>query len=767
MNAENFKVSAALKDIIGKELITDEFVAVFELVKNSFDAFASKVEIHFQSIYGSNPRILIVDNGKGMDYTDLKDKWLFVAYSAKRLKKELEDNYRDRIKSNRIFAGAKGVGRFSCDRLGKTLNLLTIKDSSNPRIENLFVDWKSFENVDNKEFIKIDVQHRVLDSLNYEIEHGTILEINELRDTWDREKLLHLKRSLVKLINPNQENDSSNFSIEIIANEELEEDLKKESDWEKVNGPIENKVFETLEIKTTNIYVQISEDGDYIETTMQDRGDLIYYLKEKNPFNRLKNISVYLFQLNRKAKIAFHKVMGLRSIDYGSVFMYKNGFRIYPFGDPSEDILLIDRRKQQGYSRFLGTRDLIGRIEIFGDNNELRETSSRDGGLVKTDAWFDLVDFFSKYVLLRLENYVVNIIKWGDERIDKDTGEIINPELWPYDVKMQILELISGFINSKNILEIQYDKDFLNIIERKQDKSVDKIIKNVSKVAAQTGNKDLIKEARKIESAVKQVRSDAKVDRVRAELAERNVLDINEKLKYTIGQNSFLKDSVGADTIELQSLLHHTEKATYWIERHIENLFRGIEEGWSKDNLFDLLNKISLENQKIFSFTKYHKSTKFNTFVKEIEEDIVSFVNEYISNVCQAYEDYENINIITTNKNKASLRTHFSPVDITILFDNLLNNAKKAKSKNIHFEWIDVNDEDLQLRVRDDGIGISSKIINQIFDFRFTTTKGSGIGLYNVKEIMSQLNGRVEVNPNYKIGAEFILTFNKKNAIRL
>jgi len=79
-NTETFKISAALKDLIGKELITDEFVAVFELVKNSFDASATKVQVIFENNKEvGNDRIIIVDNGKGMNYADLQNKWLFVA----------------------------------------------------------------------------------------------------------------------------------------------------------------------------------------------------------------------------------------------------------------------------------------------------------------------------------------------------------------------------------------------------------------------------------------------------------------------------------------------------------------------------------------------------------------------------------------------------------------------------------------------------------------------------------------------------------------
>ena len=131
---------------------------------------------------------------------------------------------------------------------------------------------------------------------------------------------MQLKRSLVKLINPNQENDSQNFTIEIRADDEKSIDKlpnkkgEQRSEWETVNGPIRNTIFETLEIKTSNILVQVSDDGKFIETTMQDRGDPIYFLKEKNPFNSLKNIDVYLFQLNFKAKQNFHRIMGMRSV---------------------------------------------------------------------------------------------------------------------------------------------------------------------------------------------------------------------------------------------------------------------------------------------------------------------------------------------------------------------------------------------------------------------------------------------------------------------
>lgn len=763
-NSENFKISAALKDLIGKELITDEFVAVFELVKNSFDANATKVEVIFENNNEQkNARIIIKDNGKGMNYDDLKNKWLFVAYSAKRTGKESED-YRDKIKPQRVFAGAKGVGRFSCDRLGTHLNLITIKDEAKPKIENLVVNWEDFENADEKEFINIKVTHNELKNTSYNLKHGTVLEISGLRDNWDRERILKLKKSLAKLINPNQGNDSDKFDIEIIAKDEKSIDKEKKNELDVVNGLVKNPIFETLGIKTSNILVKINPNGDFIETTLQDRGDRIYYLKEKNPYTDLKNISVYLFQLNRSAKGNFTRTMGMEPVKYGSVFMYKNGFRVYPYGEPGEDLLQIDNRKQQGYNRFLGTRDLIGRIEINGEQQELKETTSRDGGLVKTPTYYNLVEFFYDYVLKRLENYVVNIIQWGDEKINKETGEI-TPELWAKDVKIQILELISGFINSKNIIDVQYDKDFLKIISEKQDKSVDKIVKNISKVAAKSGNPEMIKEAKIIEKAVKNIKADAEIATEKAEKAETLRKQTEEKLEAVVSQKNFLQSEISDDTKNLESILHHIGLTTNLIKTDIENLTKAINKGSSIEELSDIVKRISRQNEKITSFSKYFKKVNFNIYTNKLDVDIVSFTNEYIENVYKKRDDLrrnrELLNVKINTPKDFEYKIKFSPIDMIIVLDNLISNSSKHEASEVELTWRK-SEKNIELSFKDNGAGIKDNVIENIFDFGFTTSRrGSGIGLYHVKEIIEKLNGTITVNNKLKKGIEFIISFNK------
>lgn len=769
-----FKISSALKNLIGKELITDEFVAVFELVKNSFDANAKKVEVIFENQTDlKRGKIIIIDDGKGMNEDDLKNKWLFVAYSAKKDGSENKD-YRDKIKVSRIFAGAKGVGRFSCDRLGRHLSLVSIKNENGSSIENLIVNWEDFELDPKKEFVNVKVNHQTLTKSAYPHKHGTVLEITGIRDVWDRSKLLKLKKSLAKLINPNQENDSKNFQVTITAISEINDDKKAKHTWEKVNGLVKNDVFEDLKIKTTRLKVEIIKNGTEIKSTLEDRGDKIYTLVEKNPFNELlKDISVQLFQLNQSAKITFTRTMGMEPIRYGSVFMYKNGFRIYPFGEPGEDLLLIDNRKQQGYNRFLGTRDLIGRIEINGENPELRETTSRDGGLVKTETYNQLVLFFYDYVLKRLENYSVNVIKWGDEKFDKDTGELIHPELWAKDVKIQILELISGFIKSENVISIDYDKNFLKIIESKQDKSVDKIIKNISKIGAKSQNKGIIKEAAKIGKVVKEIKADnVKKEKENIKLKEEKEV-VRTELELEKQKNIYL--SVRKPLSEdAEKLLHSINFNLIEIDEKVIELINTIKsKTLSKEILLMELTDLKFFTEKSRKIAEIATRANYKYEAESHWIDIPTYLKEYLSiyNDIKKGEDKSAKNIEISVNSTSKFKKYISPIQIAMLTDNLISNAIKwkddGKKTSIHVDIKNTDSGKLEILFSDNGKGVLPKFLkipNKIFELGITETKGTGIGLNSAQLTLDELGGKIEFVGNgiTKLkGACFKITINK------
>ena len=76
---------ARLIALIGEELISDEPVAVVELVKNSYDADATKVDVRFEGEAPERPtRIVVEDDGCGMSLRTVLRAWLEPATNSKR-----------------------------------------------------------------------------------------------------------------------------------------------------------------------------------------------------------------------------------------------------------------------------------------------------------------------------------------------------------------------------------------------------------------------------------------------------------------------------------------------------------------------------------------------------------------------------------------------------------------------------------------------------------------------------------------------------------
>ena len=764
-NKETFRISAALKNLIGKELITDEYVAVFELVKNSFDAYATKVEIIFENLNDGqdHARLIIKDNGKGMNYDDLKEKWLFVAKSAKIDGTEDNDfkkgkDYRDKIQENRIFAGAKGIGRFSCDRLGKKLNLITIKDEPRAKVERLYVNWEIFERDQNEEFVNVKVEHEVLDSTEYkDFKKGTILEIIELRDNWDRNRLLRLKHSLEKLINPNQENDVNNFKIDLIVKEERLNDASVEIERNKVNGPVKNFLFETLKVKTTQIFTEITNHGETIETTLKDREKFIYKIIEKNIYSIKSNIRIHLFQLNRAAKLNFKMLMGIEAVNYGSVFLYKNGFRVYPFGEIGEDRLGMDRRKIQQPSRNLGTRDLLGRIEINDEMNidNLKETTSRDGGLIKNENYDNLIELFFEKSLKRLEKYVVDLIKWGnpDENLQ---GKEIQPE----DIRRDIIDMIANFSKDEGVLDIVYDKkNIAEILKQRNKENLPRNLKNFEALAEKTNDPKLKKEARKLVNQFKEHHETLKETERELDSIVTEKKQKEEELLKRKSQVRFFQSIMSRDYDQAINFLHHVGIIANTIDNNLKNFYNKIQNQThiTKNDALELLNKLSYSTQRILSYTDF--ATKANYKIEEqfIEDDLKTFIFVLLDDTIKKFYE-KGIDItINENSNKSFIK-RFQPVNFKIVFDNLLSNSRKAKAKNININFISSANE-LEIHYKDDGVGLAPEIKNpeEIFEQGITTTKGSGLGLYHVREVLKEEKGTITLGEIPTKGIVFIV----------
>lgn len=504
----HFRTNALLKSIIGKDLITDDNIAVLELVKNSFDAGSEKVDIIFENILFNDDsekksyptkitsKLVIKDLGVGMSENDLTEKWLNIAYSEKKEKKE---------EFGRLLAGNKGVGRFSCDRLGSFLTIYTRVKGEN--YNKLFIDWRIFEKEGQIDFNIQDVEFDI-ESLSDEdftnnsgyskFENGTLLEISCLREYWHSNKIVSLKRQLERLINPNQAFKKSEFGIKITAKEFLQYDKDQET-YNKINGVVKNKIFEKLDFRTSSIQSKIDEKGEFITTTLQDRGNEIFILKEKNIFSQLSNIDINIFYLNTYAKAYFTRQTGTKSVDFGSIFLFINGFRIPPYGDIGDDWLGMEIRKGQGYNRYLGTREIVGRIEIYDEKEKFKIISNRSG-VVNNVAFDQLTKSSSPFgfyykTFRRLERFVVEGINWDSVNIiDQNSIEnLVASKKWDESKEnyvddsltrnKRILSVINNIIDAKKneIVDLIINEDFVKDIVNEQTEKAKIELENILK----------------------------------------------------------------------------------------------------------------------------------------------------------------------------------------------------------------------------------------------------------------------------------------------
>lgn len=759
-NELSFRISSGLKNLIGRDLISDRYIAVFELVKNSYDARASKVTISFdRSDDEKTERIIISDDGCGMTYSDIIDKWLFVAYSEKKPQHRHQSSFRDKIK--REVAGAKGVGRFSCDRLGALLTLVT-KTEQDKFANRVEINWNAFELDDTKEFEEVPVFYSTAEALPSGFESGTTLIIEQLREEWDRDALLRLKRSLMKLISPDANDGEIPFDIELIVESERKNDditLKKigtNPDRDIVNGIIHNDIFEKLNIKTTCFEVNISSDGELISSKLTDRGEYIFSVVERNrQYRELQDISIVVYYLNQSAKANFTRQMGgVTPKNYGSVFIYKNGFRINPYGDPGQDFFGIDQRKAQGWRRFLGTREIMGRISIKGENDQFVETTSRAHGFVHTKAVETLTTFFIEKVLKILEKYVVNLIGWG-EPLKSNPSHTISPD----EVGNQIISQFITNIDSRDIVNIDYNPTLLTKNEEKQE-SLTISLKKLESVAEQTNDEGLINLAQNLKK-----RTDAIVSQ-NLELEKENA-DQERKLTKAYREKQarekqiyFLQGATNKNVANLINGFHSIYTLTDASKGYINYLFEILTpiELENKDFVFSILGQIYQANEKARKLSDL--AIHGNQALKQSGlNSLYDFIRQYIDEgLIMEGLKYE---LIPSNE---AFKCKFDASSIGVIIDNIASNSIKAGATVLQIKMSETANY-VQIVFSDNGIGIDDSVDpSTLFEWGFSSNakkKGFGIGLYHIKMLVDAMKGSVKIDTSYHDGFSLIVRLRK------
>lgn len=824
-----------IKNIIGKELINDDNVAVMELVKNSYDAGAKTVTVEFRNLKKEqkNHELLIVDDGNGMTEDDILYKWLNLAYSIKRVQN---------AQNNRLQAGNKGIGRFSCDRLGKELNIYTKKDSE---IYQLQINWEDFENITdyNVQINQIPMKLRKITAVEVKKEtdynigvSGTIIKISNLRVQWvqldgnslfneilNYQKFVSLKSTLEKLINKSQV-ESDDFKIFLKVDEI---DDENETSYNKqINGEIKNKFFEKLDFNTTYIQSAISDDGQYIITKLKDRDKVIFKTIEKNiEFPELKNVKIILMHLNPYGKAYFKKQMGVRSVDFGSVYLFINGFRIPPYGEIDNDSFGIEMRKGQGQRRYLGGREIIGRIEIEDRDNQFKIISSREG-IEENESFKQLVHkstkssvrqtknngFFYK-TLKRLEKYVVEGLKW--DSVPRGFTEtlidfFINQNDWNENQEEYVLDRekklnnisknIFSFmgLDSKNIMDLDINKEVLSYLIE-DDKLLTK--SNISKFLRDLGQipnyaihddlkifiEELIKniddeklvkkfnfivnsKSTDIDDILDKEQSYNQLDK-KIKILESDQKNLKNNLQEITRERDFFAQYHSMDKQRLLDLHHSIGTSSRTIDNYLSNIKNRLNNKNPKrqitdEYLMDVINKISFSNHKILTIANLATKAGFRADSEDTVDNLVEYISNYIERICIGEVqtlDHERIDIKFSNKFKGKFIKRFKPIEISMIIDNLISNSRRANATKFNI-ILDGKQDNLKLIFQDNGKGIDEDIREKIFNLGFTTTDGSGMGLSHIVKILGQLDGSLKLDSESE-KTTFIMEINNEFSI--
>lgn len=422
---------ARLLRTLGNDLISSDKVALIELVKNSYDADATTVLIRFEGpLESGQGRIEVWDDGHGMDVPTLQRSWLDIATDTKRRKPKSD--------GGRRVLGEKGIGRLAAARLGNELLLVTRK--ADAREINLLIDWSQFDQEDAY-LDEIEVAWEISDpdifsedgqaasvfsesgSETWTYGRGTLLRIEKLTHAWDADDFIELRTALTRLIRPRPAGQAATIdAVEADGSEEgqkaAQPDFQILVELEGVPESLQGfagPIDPSSDLRTPHYRLSGSVDANGVATLRYVQQDPAVDddLGEKTLWNndkRAPQAGPFEFEINvwDRDKDAIQRTLtasspdgppptpkdlkGFRETldDVAGVSIYRDGFRVLPFGESGDDWLGLDLRRVQSPTLRLSNNQIVGNVFIGADaNQELKDQSNREGFLAGT-AYSDL-----------------------------------------------------------------------------------------------------------------------------------------------------------------------------------------------------------------------------------------------------------------------------------------------------------------------------------------------------------------------------------------
>lgn len=393
------RVRSHILRLLGDQLVGHDRLAIFELVKNAYDADAEDVGVLVD--LRAN-KIVIRDDGCGMTADIVKNHWLDIGTDSKR--------GRNRMRSKKFFRmplGEKGVGRLAVQKLGSGFRMVTRSEGAPEILVEL--GWKDL--IDSSDYVDGGLQVQVTeraDAIDFPgDQHGTLIEISGLtRKEWARKDLRDLKRLVVSLESPFQTNDSFRVTLEIPGREkdiddvpDLKELLRRSIwvyefelsedgfTWKYDFTPPKLKGLKAREESSPSPGLLEWSDEAYREAKGKAKtaNDAPIFIDPQTALTGIGAIKGRLHVFYRRDEIM--RLMGsdIRQTkqwlkDQAGVRVFRDGIRVYNYGEPEDDWLGLNARRINKPAERIGTSQLVAAFELdLSNSSGLQEKTNREG----------------------------------------------------------------------------------------------------------------------------------------------------------------------------------------------------------------------------------------------------------------------------------------------------------------------------------------------------------------------------------------------------
>lgn len=382
-----FKPRARMILLLGDQLIRDPKIAVSELVKNAYDADSPDAKVVMFRITDSDRgKIVVEDSGTGMDFKTVRDIWLEPGtdYRANQRKnRERTPRY------GRLPLGEKGVGRFAAHKLGRKIKLITRK-KGHPEVV-VEINWDKFYEHTYLSDVPVKIQEMVPQVYTGSMT-GTRIEISRLRNTWSRGMVRDLARSVMSICSPFDKEGEFKVDLKLTENKEWLKELMTvdevlEYSLFRANCNIlKNQLTYNYEFKPFPAMDKVATRQGKIEIPLIETSDNDLKLLDKyvGPIH----IDLYIF--DREPSILALGVTDKRGLkqfldEMGGIRVYRDGIRVYDYGEPGNDWLNLGGRRVNIPTRRISNNLVIGAVSLKLDksNGLGSEDKENDKGLIE------------------------------------------------------------------------------------------------------------------------------------------------------------------------------------------------------------------------------------------------------------------------------------------------------------------------------------------------------------------------------------------------